>query len=199
VEGGEQPMTGRPREEQNVKPKTSPWKYAPDPLFACEVASDGGVLAWMAFDPECGPESQAQIDWHRRQHGERFVRGWQVGLPLPGHHSSHARWQRDHGRRYFDDELPGELADKSEKPKSAALECGDSRNESRSTTPSTSAPLVTAASRNGGPPERRLCAADGCDRRVAVRRADARYCSAACKQRAYRERQMSLFEEAPAG
>jgi hypothetical protein len=169
-----------------MKRKPEPWKYDPDPLFACDVTPDGGVVDWMAFDPEYGPESQAQIDWHRRQHGERFVRGWHVGQPLPGS-------RRDRRRR----KVPAKVEQVAEKAKSAALECGNSRNESRPTTPTTSAPLVTATSRNGGPPDGRICAADGCDRRVTIRRADARYCSAACRQRAYRDRQTTLFDEAP--
>jgi hypothetical protein len=138
----------------------------------------------MAFDPIYGPESEAQIDWHRREHGEAFVRGWKVGQPLSGTRTPD--WRR---------EVPAKVDQVAEKPESAALAGGDRRNRSRRMTSGTGAPI----SRNGRPPERRTCAAYGCDRHVTVRRADARYCSPACRQRAYRERQTSLFEEgAPA-
>jgi hypothetical protein len=205
------------------------------PLYTCDVTGwcDCDQIAGrhrhveysMAFDPIYGPESDAQIDWHRGEHGEAFVDGWEVGEAIPGKWGrgspDYRYWRRSHGqdggtafriaqyelwlrgmsvpqiacetgvseRRVR--ELLADVEQVDEKPKSTALECGDSRNESREVTRSTS-PLI---SRNGGPPERRVCAADGCDRRVTVRRADARYCSPACRQRAYRERQATLFED----
>ena len=162
------------------------------PLYACAVAAGGRVVAWMAFDPEYGPESEAQIDWHRRQYGEPHVRGWEVGLPLPGCKSEAARRQRERYDRDRADELVENLVQVAKVAKFAALESGNSRNGRGGTTPSTSRPFVTASCA--------LCGRGLPDSRGGHRRrSDAGYCSPACRQRAYRERQTTLFEGAPTG
>jgi hypothetical protein len=159
----------------------------PSPLYACDVTADGRVLDWMAFDPEYGPESQAQIDWHRGEHGEAFVRGWKVGLPLPGCKSDPARRQRERFDRALA-ELPAELVEEPGKPKSAALQRGVSRNGRGVMTSDPRRARVTDICPQCGAP---LPTTRGGRKR----RAETRYCSAACRQRAYRERQVALFEE----
>jgi hypothetical protein len=65
-----------------MQTKPTPHEFDPSPLYAVEIAYRGdgiGVLDHSpAFDPAYGPEAQRQIDWHRREHGERHVRGWKV-------------------------------------------------------------------------------------------------------------------------
>ena len=67
--------------------KPEPFKYDPNPLYACEVVPHpldpevGVVKTWMAFDPRYGPESERQIEWHRRA-GTPGASSWEVGKPV---------------------------------------------------------------------------------------------------------------------
>lgn len=66
-------------------PPPEPFKFDPNPLYACQVVYDeetgiGMILDWMAFDPKYGPESQAQIDWHIA-HDHPNASEWEVGKP----------------------------------------------------------------------------------------------------------------------
>ncbi len=57
-----------------------PFKFDGSPEFACQVTSEGRVLSWMAFDPRYGPESESQIEWHRKS-GTPGADRWEVGKP----------------------------------------------------------------------------------------------------------------------
>lgn len=61
--------------------------YDPSPLYACEVVpvKDAAgntvakiVFSWMAFDPQHGPDTEKQIDWHV-SHGTPGAETWEVG------------------------------------------------------------------------------------------------------------------------
>lgn len=169
---------------RNIKPA----EFDKSPLYACEVV-DRRVVYWMAFDPEYGPESEAQIAWHRREYGADHVRGWEVGLPLPGCNSEAAKRQRHRHER----ELAEKVGQSAEKAESAALESGVIRNNSGGTTPSPSLPFVTDMCG--------WCGAELPDTRGGrKRRTEAAYCSNAHRQAAYRQRRNggppALFEVA---
>ena len=57
--------------------------FDPSPEYACAVLKDevtgiGYVSSWMAFIPEYGPESEAQIEYWRRK-GYPGSDTWEVG------------------------------------------------------------------------------------------------------------------------
>jgi hypothetical protein len=166
-----------PRRASRMTSPSKPFEFDPNPLYSCDTGPGGTIKSWMAFDPDYGPQSQSQIDWHRREWGARFVKGWTVGLPLPdGKHGI-----RDKRRAKFQ----RNVRNIAEKPKSAALESPNNRNEVGGAYPSTNPGSVTDK-----------CALCGCElppnRGGRKRRDGARYCSPAHRQAAYRERQLEL-------
>lgn len=57
-----------------------PFPWDSSPQYACDVTGDGRILHWMAFDPQYGPESEKQIEWHRRN-GTPGAERWKIGVP----------------------------------------------------------------------------------------------------------------------
>jgi hypothetical protein len=58
-------------------------EFDPSPEYACAVLKDevtgiGYVSSWMAFVPEYGPESEAQIEYWRKK-GYPGADTWEVG------------------------------------------------------------------------------------------------------------------------
>ena len=70
----------RRRNNQEV----NPWDFDPNPQYACAVDKETGqVHVWMAFDPKYGPETEAQIQWHK-DHGTPGAETWEIGVPCDG-------------------------------------------------------------------------------------------------------------------
>lgn len=61
-------------------------KWDPNPILAFAVRDNGDgthtIQHWPAFDPQYGPESERQIEWHQRR-GTPGVETWRVGVPCP--------------------------------------------------------------------------------------------------------------------
>jgi hypothetical protein len=54
--------------------------YSRNPEHA--VARSGDVFHhWMAFDPQYGPQSESQIEWHINN-GTPGAKTWEVGVPV---------------------------------------------------------------------------------------------------------------------
>lgn len=60
--------------------RRQPLPYSQNPEHAVARSGDGFVH-WMAFDPQYGPQSEEQIEWHRANntHGAET---WEVGVPV---------------------------------------------------------------------------------------------------------------------
>lgn len=68
--------------------QVKPYEYDEhNPLYSMEIVPHPYEVGkyvikhWMAFDPEYGPESEKQIEWHVA-HGTPGAEAWEVGKPI---------------------------------------------------------------------------------------------------------------------
>lgn len=69
-----------PRRRRRSASAGEEFRFDPSPLYSCAVDPDGRVHDWMAFDPAYGPDSEKQIEWHKKR-GTPGAEGWKVGVP----------------------------------------------------------------------------------------------------------------------